>query len=79
VNVLSTVRREFEQRKDFESRESNRLHALLGHGGDVNELSTELANKIRSDQIATDDVPLREHIRESLREALSINNPRWIR
>ncbi len=79
VNVLNTIRRELEQRKVFESRESNRLHAILGHGGDLKELSTELANKIRSGQIATDDAPLREHIRESLREALSINNPRWIR
>ena len=79
VNVLSTLRRELELSENFAENESSRLSTLLGHSENLQKLSDELAAKIRSGQLSSDDPSMREHIRESLREALTINNPRWIR
>jgi len=79
VNVLSTVKRELEQRTDFDEKEIGRLEALLGHTGNLPELSAELAGTIRAGRLSPEDPQLRQHIRASLREALSVNNPRWIR
>ena len=78
VNALSTIRRELERGEDFGEREASRLQTLLGHSGDRANLSAELADQIRGGKIAPDDEALRDHIRESLREALAINNPKWI-
>ncbi len=79
ANVLSTIKRELEQREESERVESSRLSAILGHNDSVKKQSSELAEKIRAGAVSIDDPTLRAHIRESLREALSINNPRWIR
>jgi hypothetical protein len=78
ANVLNTVRRELELRRQQASAEQQRLAALLGHGGEVEALSRELAERIRSSKIALDDPALRAHIRHSLGDALSINNPKWL-
>jgi hypothetical protein len=59
------------------SAERRRLGALLGHDGEVEELSRELAQKIRDGAVALDDPALRRHISQSLRDALVINNPKW--
>jgi hypothetical protein len=77
VNVLSTIKRELELRTSQEKRESEGLADLLGHRGEVAELSRELAQRIREGAISPDDQALHEHLRGSLREALSINNPKW--
>jgi hypothetical protein len=77
-NVLSTIRRELELRDANAQRERARLVSLLGRDGDVRALSDELAERIRAGVIAVDDPALRQHIRESLRETLAINNPRWL-
>ncbi|MGH7950082.1 MAG: DUF6285 domain-containing protein [Candidatus Binataceae bacterium] len=78
VNVLNTVRRELELCDSQAGAELERLTALLGRGGDVESLSRELAEKIRTGGVAIDDPQLRTHIRESLREALAVNNPKWL-
>lgn len=78
VNVLGTIKRELEMRASQEQREIERLTDLLGRRGEVAELSRELAQRIAEGAIAPDDQALHEHLRESLREALSINNPKWI-
>jgi hypothetical protein len=78
VNVLSTLRRELELRDAQAESECERLAAILGHGGDAEPLSAELAERIRSGAIALDDPALRAHIRQSLADALAINNPKWL-
>ena len=78
ANVLQTIRREVELRDEDARREGVRLRGLLGHDADVKKLTVELAEKIRTGEIATENPALREHIRESLREALAINNPKWL-
>ena len=78
ANVLNTVRRELELRGAQAQAEHERLVALLGHDGDVEDLSIELAKKIRAGAVPLDDPKLRAHIRQSLHDALAINNPKWL-
>lgn len=78
VNVLAQVRRELALAGPQAAAERDRLVALLGHGGDRDELSRELAARIRTGAIALDDPALLDHLRRSLIEALRINNPKWL-
>ena len=78
VNVLNTVRRELELRGAQAEAERARLIAILGHDGDVDSLSVELAERIRAEAISIDDPALRRHVRQSLADALAINNPKWM-
>ena len=78
VNVLNAVRRELELRGAQAEAEHARLVAILGHDGDVEALSRELADKIRGGAISIDDPALRAHVRQSLADALAINNPKWL-
>jgi hypothetical protein len=78
VNALNIVRRELEMREAQATAERVRLVALLGHDGDVERLSRELAERIRDGSISIDDPALRAHIRQSLADALAINNPKWL-
>jgi len=78
VNVLNTVRRELELRSAQAEAERLRLVAMLGHDGDVETLSLALAERIRTGAISIDDPALRTHVRQSLADALTINNPKWL-
>ena len=78
LNVINIVRRELELRGQQAQAERARLAALLGHDGDAESLSVELAERIRSGAIALDDPALCAHIRASLADALKINNPKWM-
>jgi hypothetical protein len=78
VNVLNTVRRELEMRGAQAEAERARLVAILGHDGPVDALSLELSERIRSGAIDLNDPALRAHLRQSVADALAINNPKWI-
>jgi hypothetical protein len=78
VNVLAQVRRELALAPGQAEAERARLVCVLGHPGERDELSRELAARIRAGEIALDDPALLEHLRLSLLEALRINNPKWI-
>jgi hypothetical protein len=78
VNVLAQVRRELALAPGQADAERARLIALLGHPGERDALSRELAARIRAGEIALDDPALLDHLRQSLVEALRINNPKWI-
>lgn len=78
INVLSTIRRELELRERQSADEHSRLVELLGHNGNLSELSIELAEKIRTGAISVEDRQTRDHVRRSLQQALSINNPNWL-
>jgi hypothetical protein len=78
VNVLNTLRRELELRGAQADAERSRLIAMLGHDGDVEALSIELAERIRAGAISIDDPALRALVRQSLADALAINNPKWL-
>ena len=78
VNVLAQVRRELVLAPGQADAERARLASLLGHPGDRDELSRELAARIRAGEFSLDDPALLAHLRLSLVEALRINNPKWI-
>src|SRR5215468_2084482 len=78
ANVLAQVRRELALAPAHADAERSRLTALLGHPGERDELSRELAARIRAGDIALDDPALLDHLRRSLVEALRINNPKWL-
>src|SRR5271156_6937030 len=76
VNVLNTVRRELELRGAQAAAERSRLVAMLGHDGDVEALSVELAERVRAGAISIDDAALRAHGRPSLADALAVHKPK---
>jgi len=78
VNVLNTIRRELELGGAQAEAERARLAAILGHDGEVEALSAELSERIRSGAIDSNDPALRAHLRQSVADALAINNPKWI-
>lgn len=78
ANVLSTLRRELELRAAQATAERARLAKIVGHDGEVEALSIELSERIRTGAIAIDDPALRAHVRQSLADALAINNPKWL-
>ncbi len=78
TNALNTVYRELTMRSAQEIEERRRLVNLLGHDGTVEELSSELCEKIRSGAFALNDPRMRDHVRQSLKDALEINNPKWL-
>jgi hypothetical protein len=77
ANVLNIVRREVELRERQSAAERKRLRTLVGHDGDVETLSRELSELIRESVIDLNDADLRAHLRQSLADALAINNPKW--
>lgn len=78
INALSVVRREAQLRAAQAAAEALRLAAILGHGGELEALSAELAQRIREGVISVDDPAMRAHVRQSLADALAINNPKWL-
>ena len=78
VNVLNIIRRELELREAQTASKRARLAAILGHDGEVESLSNELSELIRTGGIDLDDPGLRVHLRQSLADALAINNPKWL-
>ena len=78
ANVLNIVRRELELRDTQSAAERTRLCALVGHDGDTETLSGELSELIRQGAVDLNDADLRAHLRQSLADALAINNPKWL-
>jgi hypothetical protein len=78
ANALNVVRRELELREAQSVAERERLRALVGHDGEVEGLSAELSESIRRGAIDSNDAALRAHLRQSLADALAINNPKWL-
>ena len=76
ANALAIVKREMELGPGLGAAERSRLAALLGEDGTLDTLNRELARRIRDGEIA-DEGKLIEHLRHSVADALTINNPKW--
>ena len=76
--MLATVGREISQGPAADRRELERLGALLGRAGTLDELNAALARAIRDGGLPIDDARLLAHLRASTEDALRINNPNWI-
>lgn len=77
VNALRIVMRELQLAPAQRAAERARLAALLGHDGDADALEAELAAAVVDGARAIDDPALVDHLRQTLRDALAIDNPKW--
>lgn len=77
ANAVDLVRREIELRPTFDQQEQERLQALLGRSGTLDELNAELAGAIRSNGIATDTPALLQHLWRTTLDKLAIDQPSY--
>jgi len=83
MSLLAMIAREQRLKPAADSAETARLAALTGmpegggHDGLVG-LNRLLCERIDSGQIAMDDPALLRHLAAAMRDALAINNPRWL-
>lgn len=85
VSLLGMVAREIRLKPAADAAERARLAALTGAAGGDGEgegvavLNRRLCAMIEEGAIALDDPALLAHLAASLRDALAISNPRWLR
>ena len=78
VNALRIVARELTQGRSLARSEHQRLQALLGDDGPLGELNGRLIDQLASGALPLETPGLTAHLRQTLRDALAINNPAWI-
>lgn len=77
LNVIRIVIRELELAPALREAERARLAALLGHDGELDSLDAEFACAIADGHRALDEPAVLDHLRQTLRDALSLHNPKW--
>ncbi len=77
ANVIASVRREIAQSPEIEADQRERLTALLGHDGALQDLNRELCEDIRGGKASLDDPALLEHLRRVAVENLGVDNPKY--
>ncbi|MEQ8346438.1 MAG: DUF6285 domain-containing protein [Sneathiellaceae bacterium] len=78
MSLLSMVERELQLKPAADGAERQRLQDLTGGAGDLSALNRRLCAQIESGAVAVDDPRLLRHLDAALRDALAINNPRWL-
>jgi len=76
--LLAMLEREFKEGAAMAAAEHERLRQLLGRDGALAELQAVLAQAIRDGAMELDDAALQDYLRQSLGDALRINNPKWL-
>ena len=76
-NALAIVQRELELGPAADARSAERLRALLGLDGDLAELETALAERLRNGAMGLETPGLLEHLRAQLADRLAIDQPRY--
>jgi hypothetical protein len=77
VNVLAIVERGLEHSPAQDAAERERLEALLGRTGNLDDLNRELCGRIRAGQLDLDTPGLAEHLRETTMAKLAVDQPRY--
>jgi hypothetical protein len=75
ANALAIVERELALGAEQDASERERLRALLGRDGTLDELNRALCREIRDGRIAVDAPGLREHLRETTLAKLAVDQP----
>ncbi len=78
INLLATVERELRLGPAANTAEEDRLTALVGAEGSLEEKNRHLSGAIRDGAVASDDPQLLDHLYRTLVDALRINNPKWL-
>jgi hypothetical protein len=77
ANALAIVERQLALGPAAEAQERERLRALLGNEGSLEELTRELCRKIRAGAIGAGDAALVEHLRTTTLDKLAVDQPRY--
>ena len=77
VNALAIVERGLELGPAQDAAERERLEALLGRTGTLDELNRELCRRIRAGEVDLDTPGLAEHLRETTLAKLAVDQPRY--
>lgn len=75
ANALDIVKRELEVAPAANAEETNRLKALLGMDGSLDELNRELCRRIESGEIGLDAPNLKDHLWRTTLTKLAIDQP----
>ncbi|MDO8287735.1 MAG: DUF6285 domain-containing protein [Parvibaculum sp.] len=77
ANALDMVKRELKILPKATSEEMERLRALLGHDGTLEDLNRELCAKIESGELTLETKGLADHLWAITMTKLSINQPKY--
>jgi hypothetical protein len=77
ANALAIVARELEQGPKANEVERDRLKALLGQDGSLDELNRELCRRIRSNGLALEDPALANHLVDTTLAKVAIDQPNY--
>ena len=79
ANLLRLLQREWTQGNALELAELARLQALLNSkSDDLTALNQQLCEAIRDQQLTLDDAALLEHLQQTTRAKLAIDNPPYL-
>ena len=78
INALRIVQRELARGLAADAADQAELRALLDAPAHATALDDQLAREIREGRRPIDDDPLRGYLKNTLRRALEINNPKWL-
>jgi len=77
ANALGIVAREIAEFPQAAAAEKERLVALLGHDGSLEDLNRELCARLRAGSLSLDDDALREHLEATTIAKVSIDQPNY--
>jgi hypothetical protein len=78
INILATAERELRLGPAADGAEADRLSALVGADGSIEEKNRRLAHAIREKMVAGNDPLVLDHLHQTMVDALRINNPKWL-
>lgn len=78
INLLAAAERELRLGPAANAAEAERLTALVGGEGSLEEKNQRLARAIRGGIVAGSDPRLLDHLHSTIVDALRINNPKWL-
>lgn len=77
ANALGIVARELAQGPSSADAETQRLEALLGRKGTLEELNRELCRRIRTGMLDIASVPLEQHLELTTLDKVAIDQPNY--
>jgi hypothetical protein len=77
ANSLAILGREWRLGPAADAREKERLVALLGHDGTLDDLNRELARQLRTGDRDERDQALMAHLEATIADKIAIANPKW--
>jgi hypothetical protein len=79
VHLLGIAERELELAPPRDERERERLAALLGRSGNLEELTRDLCRRIRSRELRIDTPGLADHLWRVALDSLDVDQPHYLR